>query len=85
VVFGPQSPADIDVTTLNSAGTYTLLVEGRSYQGGGASFTFNVQPVVDDSAPLTLGARTDGAIAHSGQQDRFSLRSTPPSAWCSTA
>ncbi|KPJ75957.1 MAG: hypothetical protein AMJ54_13385, partial [Deltaproteobacteria bacterium SG8_13] len=35
--------------------------------------TFNLQPVQNDSAALTIGARTDGTIAHAGQKDIYSF------------
>src|SRR6185503_10850414 len=31
------------------------------------------QRVTDDTAPLTLGARVDGTIAHTGQSDRYTF------------
>ena len=48
-LWGPTSfGSDVDVTTLPYDGTYTLLIEGRYYVGGTASYGFNVSP-----APLT--------------------------------
>jgi len=42
--------------TLTAAGSYTLLVEGYVYNtAASASFTFNLQPVHDDTASLTVG------------------------------
>jgi large repetitive protein len=49
VVFGPSvmnaASQDVDVTTLPFDGTYTLLVEGRFYTSGAASYAFNVGEV----------------------------------------
>ncbi|MBI4937393.1 MAG: hypothetical protein HY846_04120, partial [Nitrosomonadales bacterium] len=76
-VFGPAymngTSYDIDVTTLAYTGAYTLLIEGRYYTTGTASYSFNVQKVSDDLAALTLGARMDGVIAHAGQVDRYTF------------
>jgi hypothetical protein len=59
-----------------AAGSYTLLLEGRYYNTAANAYQFNVQPVVDESAALTLGQRVDGAIAHPGQTDRYSFTLT---------
>src|SRR5256886_466201 len=57
-------------------GPYTLFLEGRYFVSGATAFTFNVQPVTDDTVPLTLGARVDGAIGHAGQADRYTFTLT---------
>jgi large repetitive protein len=76
-VFGPASMnstgSDIDVTTLAFDGTYTLFIEGRFYTTGTASYSFNVQPVSDDTAALELNATTNGSIAHPGQRDFYTF------------
>ncbi|MEP7300698.1 MAG: LamG-like jellyroll fold domain-containing protein, partial [Caldimonas sp.] len=73
-VFGPTSiGADVDVTTLALAGTYTLLVEGRYGAGGTAGYTVNVRSVSDDSAALALGTVVSSTIAHTGQRDSFAF------------
>jgi hypothetical protein len=38
-----------------AAGSYTLLLEGRSYNTASNAYQFNVQPVVDETAALALG------------------------------
>ncbi len=59
--------------TLPFAGRYTLLIEGRFYVGGNAAYSFNLQPIVDEQAALTLGTTTAGSIAHVGQRDIYSF------------
>ncbi|WP_032924728.1 hypothetical protein, partial [Mesorhizobium sp. LNHC229A00] len=41
-------------------------------------FTFGIQKVEDTTAPLTVGTTMDGAIAHSGQQNRFAFDLASP-------
>jgi hypothetical protein len=76
-VFGPSAmnaaSQDVDVTTLAFDGTYTLLVEGRYYTTGTASYSFNIQPVSDDTAALEINATTTGSIAHAGQRDFYTF------------
>ena len=73
-VWGPTSlNSDIDVTALSLTGAYTLLVEGRYFQGGTASYSFNLQKVSDDTAALTLNTQTTGNIAHTGQRDTYNF------------
>ncbi|MCB1631072.1 MAG: LEPR-XLL domain-containing protein, partial [Pseudomonadales bacterium] len=83
-VFGPRymnwtdGSSDQDVLTLAKSGSYTLLIEGRYYTTGTASYTFNVQPVSDDEATLALDTRVDGGIAHAGQRDLYHFTLTAP-------
>ncbi|HND13698.1 MAG TPA: LamG domain-containing protein, partial [Pseudomonadales bacterium] len=83
-VFGPRymnwtdGSSDQDVLMLAKSGSYTLLIEGRYYTTGTASYTFNVQPVSDDEATLTLDTRVDGGIAHTGQRDLYHFTLTAP-------
>jgi hypothetical protein len=51
-----------------------LLIEGRRNVAGNASYSFNVQPVADDVANLTLGAALSGSIEHAAQQDYYNFR-----------
>ncbi|HEY7599210.1 MAG TPA: hypothetical protein VH741_04715, partial [Candidatus Limnocylindrales bacterium] len=74
-VFSAGLGNDVDVVAL-AAGSYTLLLEGRSYNTASNAYQFNVQPVVDETAALALGQRVDGAIAHAGQTDRYSFTLT---------
>ncbi|NNU43754.1 hypothetical protein [Ramlibacter montanisoli] len=61
--------SDVDVTTLDQAGTWTLVVEGRRYQAAATNaFRINAQPVADIEATLVVGERVDGTIAHTGQR-----------------
>ncbi|MFA6444279.1 MAG: LEPR-XLL domain-containing protein, partial [Sterolibacterium sp.] len=76
-VFGPVSMnSDIDVTTLAFDGSYTLLVEGRTNTSGTASYSFNVQKVTDDVAPMNVGTTVSGAIDHAGQRDFYNFSLT---------
>ncbi|WP_032908246.1 hypothetical protein, partial [Mesorhizobium sp. LNHC252B00] len=80
--FGKQvwfnSFVDQDVETLAFNGTYTLAVEGYVSNTSPVDFTFGIQKVEDTTAPLTVGATMDGAIAHSGQQNRFTFDLASP-------
>jgi len=72
-VWGPTGiGSDVDVT-LTYAGTYTLLVEGRYYVGGTASYSFNVLKVSDDTAATSLNTPTSGSIGQPGQRDNFTF------------
>ena len=79
-VWGPNHMyySDVDVTKLNLTGRYTLLVEGRYHEATPSTYTINVQPVSDDTAPLTLNTVVSGSIATQGQSDyyTFSLSET---------
>ena len=63
--------------TLQSTGTYSLLLEGSIDASGAIGYTFNVSPQghVTISPPtgtaLTLGAVKNGTISTSGQQDSY--------------
>lgn len=66
-----QSFSDVDVRTLGHTGTYTLLVEASINDSADTmpSYTFTVQPVVDDQAALTLGASQGvGPVWTTGQR-----------------
>lgn len=58
-VFGPNSFSDVYDTTLSVAGTYTLLVEGRTGQPLPVSYSFAVLPVADRTVALSLGTNPD--------------------------
>jgi len=49
--------SDIDTLTMPLTGTYTLLIEGRFNDAGGATatYTVNVQPVIDGILPVVAG------------------------------
>lgn len=77
-VWGPANfYDDVDVSTLEFAGVYTLLIEGRVWTSDSIArfdYSFNVQPVVDDpESALSIGDTVDGNIAHTGQQDRYTF------------
>ena len=70
-IFRTSLSSDVDPLALPLDGTYTLLLEGRHYASARNAYEFNVQPVSDDAAALTLGATVNGAIDHPGQVDRY--------------
>ena len=66
--FGDQGPV-----TLAGTGAYTLLVSGASYNQTPASFSFDVLPVVDTSAPLAFNTDTSGTLASPGDTVRYAF------------
>ena len=72
-VFGPQQMSPLEPLELDQTGTYTLLVEGVPYASGTTTYNLNVQPVVDQTAPLTLGATVNDAIAAAGQKNSYNF------------
>ena len=75
-IFQNALSSDADVLALPTTGTYALLVEGRHYYTARNAYQFNIQPVVDDTAALLLGATVSGAIDHAGQADRYTFSLT---------
>src|SRR5258708_1110228 len=62
------------VRTLALAGTYTVLVDADVYYDPDLSqVTFNVIPVVDKSATLTLGTAVTGSIDTPGQASNYTF------------
>ena len=65
-VFGPNNffvNNDPGVVTLDTAGSYTVLVEGRIRSTGTFDYSFNILPVVDPvPVALTLGDLVTGSI-----------------------
>ncbi|MHC5542386.1 hypothetical protein ACYOEI_29540, partial [Singulisphaera rosea] len=59
--------------TLTQSGTYTVVVQGIVLATGTANFSFNVRPVADSTAALTLGALVSGNIANPGQQSSYTF------------
>jgi len=51
------------------SGTYTLAYEGQYYVSGTANYSFLLQKVTDDTAPMALNSTVTGNIAHVGQAD----------------
>ncbi|MEQ1845388.1 MAG: hypothetical protein ABL983_07400, partial [Nitrospira sp.] len=79
-VFGQFGPAlffaDTGPYQLTKTGIYTLFVEGSLFQSGNIAYSFNVQPVVDETTALTIGTITNGNIAHAGQSDQYTFTLT---------
>jgi len=65
---------DLGEMTLAVDGSYTLLIEGRAYTTGSASYSFNVA-LLDAAVPrpMDLGALVAGRIAQAGQRDIHSF------------
>ncbi|MCP4925155.1 MAG: hypothetical protein GY916_04335, partial [Gammaproteobacteria bacterium] len=74
-VFGSayMNSGDIDAQTLNSTGTYTLLIEGRATDTGVKDYSFSVQQVTNETALLSVGDLINGDIDHPGQIDSYSF------------
>src|SRR5262249_12997733 len=70
---------DVPTQKLASAGTYTLLVEGYSFNTSPVNYSFNVQKVTNTTAALTLGSQVNGAITHTGQQSSYTFSLSNPS------
>lgn len=65
--------SDVQTQSLQFAGTYSLLIEGGINNTSPISYGFNVQPVTNTTAPLTLGAQVNGAITQTGQQNLYTF------------
>lgn len=65
---------DLGEMTLGIDGSYTLLIEGRAYTTGTASYSFNVA-LIDDTVtqPMTLDAVVVGRIAQAGLRDNYTF------------
>src|SRR3989454_5618686 len=68
---------DVDVLTLSLTGAYRLLIEGRRSNTAPNNYRFNVQPVIDDVTPISVGTSSDprwtpgqigGGLAQEGLQ-----------------
>ena len=72
-VAGPQYMGhDLGELTLTLDGSYTLLVEGRSYSSGTAAYSFNVVALSEPAPqPMTLGELVRGRIAGAGLRQTF--------------
>ncbi|MCB2003664.1 MAG: LamG domain-containing protein, partial [Rhodoferax sp.] len=65
---------DIGERTLAIDGSYTLLIEGRAYTSGSASYSFNVALIDDDATQaMALDARISGRIDQAGLRDHYSF------------
>jgi len=67
---------DVGTRALPSTGTYTLLIEGGIGNTAPINYGFNVQPVTNTTAALTLDAQTTGAITEAGQQNFYTFSLT---------
>src|SRR5262249_21571210 len=77
-LFATALSSDGGRQTLAAAGTYTVLVEGAVGDTTAASYSFNVQPVVEATQPLALGATASGSLAVPSEQDRYSFTLAAP-------
>ncbi|MHC5537474.1 beta strand repeat-containing protein, partial [Singulisphaera rosea] len=64
--------------TLPLTGTYTLIAGGYYYSTGTSSYSFNVRPVTDTNAVLTIGTPVSGAISSPGQQANYTFTLNAP-------
>lgn len=71
-IISGGAATDVGPFTL-TPGTYYLFVEGYISDAGNGSTTFNLQPVVDGSQALTVGALTSGNISTPGQSQRYTF------------
>ncbi len=75
---------DVNALTVPQSGTYTLAVEGSSFDGDLPSYSFNVRylnnvpPQSPTGTTLVLGATINGSIAIPGEEDRFIFSLTNP-------
>ena len=75
-VFATSLSNDVGTRALSSTGTYTLLIEGGIGNTAPINYGFNVQPVTNTTAALTLDAQTNGAITEAGQQNFYTFSLT---------
>src|SRR5258708_40037988 len=65
---------DVDTFALPEAGTYTLAVEGRIYDGGASgNYAFNLLPVTYPTNALTIGATISGTVSTLGQRQVYTF------------
>ena len=83
VLVGPTGIGnDIDVTTLPYAGSYTLLVEGRSYNSAARNdHSFTVHTVQDGAQALVPDGRVDGALTQPGQRQTYTFALASAGQW----
>ncbi|MBL8533517.1 MAG: putative Ig domain-containing protein, partial [Betaproteobacteria bacterium] len=75
--WGPTHMSnDVDVQTLPYEGAWTIVVEGRYYVGGTASYGFRVVPVTADTQPMVLGEIAAGSLSAPGETDRYTFTLT---------
>ncbi|TWT50461.1 hypothetical protein Pla22_32040 [Rubripirellula amarantea] len=67
---------------LPSTGDYTVAIQSNGYATSTANFAFKVQPVTDQTSPLTLGTPVTGSITEPAQVSRYTFTlSTPKQLW----
>ena len=78
VVFDRTAMAsDVGPIRLDTAGDYTLMIEGRINTSGSASYSFNVDPRGNVAVPapsgtaLTIGSTVSESISVASEQDRY--------------
>ena len=69
---------DVGPLTLSLAGTYTLLLEGAVQDTVPGTYTFNVQPVTDETFALTLNQPMTDAIDEAGERDVYTFTLAAP-------
>ena len=68
------SLSSLATQTLPLTGTYTILLGGSvTYGPNSAAVTFNVTPVVDKTAVLTIGTAVSGSIDNAGQAASYAF------------
>jgi hypothetical protein len=77
-VFNLGFSGDVDVLTLSQTGDYTLSIEGRQNATGTQAYAFNVVPVTDDAAALTIGATVNATITEAGERDFYTFTLASP-------
>ena len=78
VLFISSIASDVGPLSLSFTGVYTLLVEGRSYTTGSVDYSFNVQKIADETAPIALDTTVSGEISHAGQRDFHTAKRPGP-------
>ncbi|HEY6816092.1 MAG TPA: CARDB domain-containing protein, partial [Croceibacterium sp.] len=80
-VYGHDYFDDREIV-LPATGAYTLLVEGRAYNGGNDDYGFTLSRRNDaPPAVLTPNVQVDGTLARPGNQQRYTFTVTTPGAF----
>ena len=72
-VIGPSGFNDQADIALPYAGAWTILVEGKTYEGGRATFAFTPVRESISTTALTVGTRIDAALTTPGETDRYTF------------
>lgn len=73
LVFSDGLSVDKGRFTLNTTGTYTILVEGQITDTGTVNYGFNVIPINDSTQALTLGNLVSSTLSLPGEQDNYTF------------